>query len=207
MIILYNNIITFYVYIYQFFVYGMILYNKTILLPSNLQALYNLLQNNDDDEVSMYSCKCIFSDRIACKHYIRSSQNHIIQIWKTKSIFDYWFDGFGSRNFIACIHYTIHDTYIKIVHLGIRENSLDEYDAEDIVKHLVNFVKLVAIQENKTKIILDVHENLRIFLKYYYYIGFTPVLLEEGTGTGTVTGTIYKKCIDNPFWIETELIL
>lgn len=174
----------------------MILYNKTILLPPTLQALYNLLQNNDDE--SLYSCKCIYSDRIACKHYICGvQQNHIIQIWKTKSLFDYWFDGFGSRNFIACINYTIHDTYIKIVHLGI-EKSLDEYDAEDIVKCLVNFVKLVAIQENKTKIVLDVHQNLRIFLKYYYYIGFTPILLEDEK---------YKKCTDNPYWIETELIL
>jgi hypothetical protein len=172
----------------------MILYNNTILLPSNLQALYNLLQN-DDDDVSMYSCKCIYSERIACKHYIRRS-NHIIQIWKTKSLFDYWFDEFGSRNFMACIDYTIHDTYIKIVHLGINDHI--EYDAEDMVKYLVNFVKLVAIKENKTKIILDVHENLRFFLKYYEYIGFTPVLLEDGS---------YKFCTNNPFWIETELIV
>ena len=175
----------------------MILYNKTILLPSKLQALYNLLQNNDDE--SLYSCKCIYSDRIACKHYNRSNLN-IIQIWKTKSLFDYWFDSFGSsfRNFVACIDYMIHDTYIKIIHLGINNNYFDEYDAEDIVKHLVGFVKLVAIKENKTKIILDVHGNLRLFLKYYEYIGFTPVLLEDGS---------YKNCINNPFWIETELIL
>ena len=177
----------------------MILYNKTILLPPTLQALYNLLQNNDDE--SLYSCKCIYSDRIVCKHYTRNSnlkQNHIIQIWKTKSLFDYWFDGFSSRNCIACIDYTIHDTYIKIVHLGVRDNYLDEYDIEDIVKHLVDFVKLVAIQENKTKIILDIHENLRIFLKYYHYIGFKIIILEDGS---------YKKCTDNPYWIETELIL
>jgi hypothetical protein len=51
---------------------------------------------------------------------------------------------------------------------------------------------VLAKEECKDKIILDVHENLRIFFKYYYYIGFK---------------TTNKKCTDNPFWVETELIV
>lgn len=172
------------------------LYNKTILLP-NLQALFELLNNNDNE--SLYSCKCIYEDRIAIRHYIRKELN-IIEIWKTKSLFDWWFDPYCSNNFIATIDYTIHDTHIKINHLGINDydhinmynNSLDENDSEDLIRNLVIFVKIVAKKENKDKIILDVHENLRLFLKYYYYEGFKPT---------------NRKCTNNPFWVETELVL
>ena len=176
----------------------MILYNKTILLP-NLNTLYDLLNNNDDP--SLYSCKCLYADRIAIKHYVQN-EKHIIQIWKTKSLFDYWFDHYYSKNFIGCMDYTINDNYIKINHIGINDyenvnrdmhiNSLDEYDSEELIKHMVNFVKIIAIKENKEKIKLDVHENLRLFLKYYYYIGFKITK---------------NKCLDNPFWIETEILL
>ena len=179
----------------------MILYEKTILLP-NLQALYELLQNNDNE--NLYTCKCIYSNRIAIKHYISKDLN-IIQIWKTKSLFDFWFDPYSSRNFIATLNYTIDNTNIKINYLGINDNErqnmyfnyqnknmLDDYDAEDLVKNFIDFLKLVAIKEKKVKIILDVHENLRLFLKYYYYLGFK---------------TTDRKCSYNPFWIETELIV
>ena len=166
-------------------------YNKTILLP-NLSALYALFNNDYDDDDFIYSCKYIYGERIACKHYRKNGMN-IIQIWKTKSLFDYWFDPCSSQNFIATIDYTIHDTFIKIDYIGIN-NRLDEYeyDMEDMIKNMVNFVKIVATKEKKEKIIIDVHENLRIFSKYYYYNGFS---ITE------------RKCRDNPFWIETELIL
>jgi len=174
----------------------MIFYNKTILLP-NLQSLYELLQNNDNE--SLYTCKCIYEDRIAIKHYTHNELN-IIQIWKTKSLFDYWVDPYSSKNFIATIDYTIYDTYIKIVYIGINDcerrnvynNNLDEQDAEELIKNFVHFLKRLAIQEKKEKIILDVHENLRLYLKYYYYIGFK---------------TTERKSTDNPYWIETELII
>jgi len=174
----------------------MLLYNNTILL-SNLHSLYALLNNNENE--SLNACKCIYGDRIAVKHYTHKELN-IIQIWKTKSVFDYWFDPYYSRNFIATIDYAIYDTYIKIVHIGINDHdrrnlynpALDEYDAEELITNLVNYLKIVATKENKIKIILDVHENLRLYLKYYYPIGFK---------------TTDKKCSDNPFWIETELIV
>jgi hypothetical protein len=175
----------------------MILYNKTILLP-NLQALYQLLQNNTNE--SLYTCKCIYEYRIAIKHYTRNELN-IIQIWKTKSLFDYWFDPYGSKNFIAVLDYTIYDTYIKIVHVAINDsehrniynnNNLDDDDADELIHNFVHFLKRLAIQEKKEKIILDVHSNLKLYLKYYHYIGFE---------------TTERKSIDNPFWIETELIV
>jgi len=176
----------------------MILYNKTILLP-NLQSLYELLNNNDNE--SLYTCKCVYTNRIAIKHSINKKM-HIIQIWRTKSLFDYWFDDFNhsSKNFIAAFDYTIHKNNIKINYLGVNtieynhlyNNSLDEYETEDLIQSLVQFVKIVAKKENKNKIILDIHKNLRIYEKYFYYLGFQ------------ITN---RKCFDNPFWIQSEIIL
>jgi len=77
-------------------------------------------------------------------------------------------------------------------HINLYNPILNTDEIEDIIESLINFVKIVATKENKTKIILDVHENLQLYNKYYYYEGF------EKTG---------RKSIDNPFWIETELNL
>ena len=175
----------------------MILNNKTILLP-NLEALYELLQNKDNE--SLYTCKCIYEDRIAIKHYIRNEKKNLIQIWKTKSLFDWLYDPYYSSNFIACLDYTIYDTIIKIDHIGINDNNrfniynqpLDDYDAEKIIENLINFLKIIATNENKEKIIIDVHENLRIYNKYYCDLGFK---------------TTTNKCKDNQYWIETELLI
>jgi hypothetical protein len=178
------------------------LYNNTILLP-NLYSLYKLLTNDEKKNESLYNCKPLYSDRIAIQHFIQGEkQIHIIRIWKTTALFDYWYCPFDNcgENFIATIDYYIYDKHIKINHLGINDfecrnmynSPLDSDDSEDLIKNLINFVKLVAKKECKDKIILDVHENLRIFFKYYHYLGFK------------ITN---KKCCDNPFWLEVEMIL
>ena len=179
----------------------MLIYNKVTLLP-NLSALNELLINNDNP--NLYNCKCIYEDRIAVQHYLHKNR-HIIRIWKTKSLFDYWYNDFHdySRNFIGALEYTINDEDIKIDYLYINDSSnninfrlynnpLDEYESEDLFKSLINFIKIIGKKEKKYKIIKDVHKNLRIYEKYYYYNGFK------------VTD---RKSIDNPFWIETEIIL
>jgi hypothetical protein len=170
----------------------MLLNNKTILLP-NISALYALLNHGEDE--SLYFCSSIYEERIAISSvFCSEKRNNIIKIWKTNSLFDYWFESYSSQNFIACIDYTIHDTYIKINHIGVNDyhRIVDELDIDDLITNIVEFIKQVAKKENKERILLDVHENLRIFLKYYYYLGFK---------------TTERKCKMNPFWIETELIV
>ena len=175
----------------------MLMCDKVILLP-NLEELFELLKNNENS--SLYNCKCIYENRIAIKYSIYKKINRI-QIWRTKSLFDYWYDDFHycSKNFIGGLDYIVHDTFIKIIHLNINDGEvkiynhcLNEYDAEELMNSLIAFVKLVAKKENKKKIIIDVHQNLRIFMKYYWHQGF------ENTD---------RKCIDNPYWIESELVL
>lgn len=179
----------------------MLFYNKVTLVP-NLNALNKLLINNDNS--TLYNCKCIYEDRIAIQHTFNNN-NHTIRIWKTKSLFDYWYNNFHycHRNFIAALDYTIYDKYIKIDYLYINnfenkinielyDNSLDEYESEDLLKSFIKFIKIIAKKENKDKIIIDVHKNLRIYEKYYYNNHFK------------ITN---RKSETNPFWIETELVL
>jgi hypothetical protein len=177
------------------------IYNKVTLLP-NLEALNDLLINGNNP--SLYNCKCIYRDQIAIQH-IREKDMNKIRIWKTKSLFDYWYNDFHycHKNFIAALDYIIHDTYIKIDYLYINDddniinyklynNPLNNYESEDLVNSLIRFIENIAKKENKHKIIKDVHENLRIFQKYYYYNGFN------------VTN---KRSTENPFWVEIEIIL
>ena len=178
----------------------MLIYNK-IILVSNLDSLYQLLNNNDNE--SLYSCKCIYDNRIAIQHYINKKNINIIRIWRTKSLFDYWFDKFNSdsKNFIATFDYTIHTFYIKINYIYVNNeenkinkmlyiNNLNENETENLITSIINFIKIVAKNENKKKIILDVHQNLNLYKKYYIWEGFR------------ITN---RKCSDNPFWCETEL--
>ena len=174
----------------------MLIYNKVILLQ-NLKELNELLNDNS----SLYNRKCIYENRIAIKLCLKKNTN-IVRIWRTKSLFDYWFDDFEhcSKNFIGALDYTIHDTYIKIDYLCINNsemknmynNPLDQYESEDLIISLINFIKIIAKKENKDKIIIDVHENLRLYEKYYYYNGFD------------ITN---RKCIKNPYWFEAEMNL
>jgi hypothetical protein len=174
------------------------IYNKIILLP-NLDALKELLIRNEDN--SLQSCKCIYEDRIAIQHSTDKDRN-TIRIWRTKSLFDYWYDNFNkcSKNFIGALDYTIYDDFIKIDYINICDYEkrniynmfLNEYESEELIHALLIFVKNVAKKENKNKIVIDVHENLRIYHKYYYYEGFE------------ITD---RKSTCNPFWIETECIL
>lgn len=57
---------------------------------------------------------------------------------------------------------------------------------------MVQYIKEIAIQEQKKKITLDVHQNLRIYNNDYKNRGF--VLTEH-------------RSRENHNWIETELVL
>ena len=177
---------------------------QNLFLLANLKEVYELLYYNVIPP--LYNCTPFFATRIAVQHIVNKTQ-HRIQIWKTDTWFDYWYTDFQNcgKNLIAVMDFSLNDDVqeedtIKIDRIYVNDGSnlqlynriLDEQDAEDLMKSLVEFVKNVAKVENKNKIILDVHSNLRIYLKYYYFLGFK---------------TTYRKCIDNPFWMECEMNL
>ena len=172
----------------------MIFFNKVVFVP-NLINLCRLLQNHSNYTLD----HCIYNDRIAVKHNIQGDYN-VVRMWRTKSLFDYFYDGFTVNRFIAALDYKINDDHIKIEFLNINDDEnynindlfLNSEESSKLTKSLVDFIKNKAVEENKTKIIIDVHSNLRLYDKYYKNNGFK------------VTN---RKCSDNKYWVETEIIL
>lgn len=177
------------------------IYNKVILLP-NLDAVCILLNNNKNE--GLYQCKCMYENRIAIQYYWNNKDKtqNTIRVWRTWSLFDYWYNDFQymAKNFIGALDYTIQEDYIKIDYININDEekkhmfhlNLDENEAQDLIKAFIQFLKIIAKKEKKNKIVLDVHSNCRIFYKYYYNEGFN------------ITN---RQCKNNPFWMETEIIL
>ena len=163
------------------------IFNKVKLVP-NLNILFNLLNNDYSDE---YTCNFIYGERIAIKHYTQNNQN-VVRIWKTNSLFDYFYSDHLSpySTFIGAIDYTINDDHVKIDFLCINDDeNKNNYEMLILKKSLINFIKNLANEKNKSKIIVDVHKNLRLYKKYYSNEGFKQT---------------NRKCTDNPYWIEAE---
>jgi hypothetical protein len=178
----------------------MLIFNKIVLL-SSLKELNYVLNNkniNALNDKNINASTCIYDTRIAIKHSIDNKFN-IVRIWKTNSLFDYWFDEFSTNKFIGAIDYTINNDHIKIEYLNVNDydsnmnsNKLTDYEAIELTNSLINFMKILAGKENKNKIIIDVHSNLHLYEKYYKDEGFVVTT---------------RKSTDNSNWIECELIL
>lgn len=175
--------------------------NKTTILY-NFNNLLELLNNKEIiNKRDIFECNNIYGSRIAIKH-CNSLNIHSIRIWRTKCLLDIWYNDFNKygREFIGALDYIIYDNYIKINYIGfvnkekqyMYNNVLEESDVEDLVNAFSYYLKILGIKEKKEKIILDVHENLKYFNEYFYYNGFN------------ITN---RKCNDNPYWLEAELIL
>jgi hypothetical protein len=141
----------------------------------------------------------MYGSRFAIKHSIQGDHTNEVRIWKTNSLFDLWYDDFSSRNFVAALDYEVKEDHIKIEYMSINdeennrgtgvEATVDSIQSIQINRALLDFVKNIAKEEHKPKVVVDVHHNLRIFNRYYKKDGFqvTP-----------------RQCSDNPYWIETE---
>ena len=156
-------------------------YNKTTLLPS-LDALYLLLIKGP-----IINSNCLFciGTRIAIEHNQKDNKNSI-RIWKTTSIFDYWYGELTDpgSTFIAALDYTIHTSppqnYVKIEYLGLNDgengnlhkDSLDPVTAQELNENLLKFTEKVAKMNSISKIVVDVHSNLHLYKKYYENNGF-----------------------------------
>ena len=104
-------------------------------------------------------------------------------------------------NLIACLDYTINNDHIKIEYLSISDDFdinyrkniiLNDNDAIELKNSLILYIENIAKINNLNKIIIDVHNNLKYYNKYFKDNNFI------------ITD---KRCNDNPFWIETEKII
>ena len=170
--------------------------NKKIYLLPNFDSIYECLLTKEDSNT--YNCNCIWGERIALEEFKMQNTN-VIRIWKTFSLFDYWFKEYNCENSIANLDYIIYEDYIKIDYLFVNnnkkyysKNSISNEEEEKIIYIIINFIKNLSVKEKKTKIIMDVHKNLNMYKKYYYYSGFE------------LTNRTSKH---NPYWREIEINL
>ena len=164
-------------------------HHKILLLP-NLYVLNDLLNNNSLEDLNLFNCNCyyncnnIYENKIAIKHWKETNINYI-RIWREYSLFGYFFNknGYEGKNFITALDYIIYDTFIKIDYFYINDNEkfnmynypLDIFEAEELVESLIYYLKNIAIQEKKNKIIMSLNNNIKIFEKYFYYNGFNLI--------------------------------
>jgi hypothetical protein len=179
----------------------MYFFNKTIFV-NNLSNIHSVFTKNYIIQKTWIPTS-ICSEKIAIKHYKdESDPEYMIRIWRTNTIFDYWYNGFTCGNFIASLYYTKNEDSIKITYLALNDSSyrsfdknsdrINNKDSDAIASILIDYIKEIGKEENKRKIIIDVHSNLSIYKKDYEKRGF--VLTN-------------RRCLDNSYWIETEYIL
>lgn len=194
----FNNIIKF---------NNMIKLNNTILLPSFNEAC-KLLSNKSDTHIDTnYIC----GEKIALMHYNIKNIN-VVRIWKTNSVLNYWYTDFTNSNrndFIAAFDYIINDDFIKIDYIYINDKSSqicnnysDYLSDEEVIQikkaifiYIENLAKVNNVfsnTANKKKIIVDVHNNLKLFNEYYKPEGFQ---LTD------------RRSLDNKNWIISEKVL
>jgi hypothetical protein len=142
---------------------------KRKILLSSFADIHNLLKYNI--KKTNY-----FSNKIAIKHEIIKNIN-IINIWNIIPKYNYWHEKITSKNFIININYTIGKEQIKIESFTINDktycqysenkNFLSEDNSNEIKKSIIIFIENIAKANNKNKIIIDVHDGLEIYNKYY----------------------------------------
>ena len=171
-------------------------YNKLILV-SNLKDLCNLLQQDIYNICLPFTIFPIYTNKLAIKHHNYGDYNSI-RIWETKVLFNYWHNNFKSKYFIGALDYKINNDNIKIEYFNIADdesysyNKLNSNDSSELTQALIDLIINKAKEGNKRKIVIDVHNNLRLYHKYYKYNYFD------------ITN---HKCLDNSTWIEIEFIL
>lgn len=180
----------------------MIFCNKIVLLQ-NLPALYHVLKTGNMKPQPFL----FYGERIAIHHEkiescLSLSRGPVtmdsIRIWRTQSLLDWWYDTHSSgKSFVGALDYVVEKDAIKIDYITIHdkdnicsnEDRLSNEESTELMNSMMQFITGVAKQEQKNKIKLDVHENLRLYKQRFEDHGFV------------LTG---RQCKDNRCWVETE---
>ena len=144
------------------------------------------------------------TNKIALKHEIYKRQRKI-RVWNANSWFGIWHSDLSVGNFIGAMDYTIYSDHINIDYLCINDDvnvklfenykpskSWSESESKQLVNSFICFLKKIAMEKQIPVIRKDVHQNRIFYDKYLLNNGFL------------MTG---YRCIDKPYWVETELEL
>lgn len=142
------------------------------------------------------------NNKIILKQYKHDSIN-IIRCWKTKCFYNHILDNDAYDNYIGGVYFIINkkENCIKIINLSINNDYyckkydvpmiLTEDEFKKLKKSLIDYIKNVAIHNNISKVIIDVHENL---------LRFNDELFEEGFAITE------RNVIESPYYIEAEFV-
>ena len=163
--------------------------NKKPIFVSNLQEVNKILQN---EPVS--TTFWLYGDRYSIQYYYNDmtyldikSHNQII-IQKTKTIWSgWWYEVYENWNIISNVYFTIQneEDYIRFVIFNISNCDFYNYDKDnipegvimlseeesyEILASLIQYIKIIAKQKKKNKLIIYVKE--KNYIKYFEKKGF-----------------------------------
>lgn len=172
--------------------------NKIIMLNCFDSLCDYLRYDQVYNPFTFYSPKFII-DHQTFIHRDAENPSHSIRIWKSNTLCNQWYNDLQTNSFVAALDYQIRKDDVKIEYMNVNDNEciysekpIRQSEAIYLHHELLNFIKRIAEVEQKSKVIIDVHENLRIYNKYYKDEGFQLT---------------NRKAKDNPFWKEVEFII
>jgi hypothetical protein len=117
-------------------------------------------------------------------------KNYSLKCWLSTSTHK----SYNNNYSIFSLDLIINDDNIKIEHLSINNDyydnikNLSKNEVLMLRKVIFDYIEDLAISKNKTKIIIDIHNNMK---------RFDNELKDEGFVNS------FNRCIDNYFWFET----
>lgn len=154
--------------------------HKSILV-SQLSNICSLLKKQP---VKLYPC--LYANRFVVRHETEKEANNI-RIWKTKSFMDIWYP--GNKTYLGAIDFYLKRDHLQIEYIYVNQYALIEDESQELMGSMIEYAKFKARDSNKPKIILSVHENERMYNKFFKHRGF--VLTE-------------RRDPQNGYWKETE---
>ena len=168
-------------------------YKKTLLF-SNLGSLNTFLIHDKLDKKFSW----FYVEKYAMTH-VKIKNRNLIYIWKTPTLWNFYIYNYYNKikHIIGLVEYSIDKDSIKINYMFTNnklsilyyDHILDMDESLELNSALHTYIKKIAKQENKKKIIIDIHHNLQIYNMYYKNNGYLA------------TNHRYS---DNPNWIEIE---
>ena len=158
-------------------------------------TLDNLLYSLKNNSFTYTNDIDINSTNYILKQDITSDlKNYSFKCWLSTSTHK----SYNNNYSIFSLDLIINDDNIKIEHLSINNDYYDnEYNSNIknlsknevlmLKKVIFDYIEDLAISKNKTKIIIDIHNNMK---------RFDNELKDEGFINS------FNRCIDNPFWFE-----
>jgi hypothetical protein len=124
---------------------------------------------------------------------------HVLRVWKNDNYFRIDRNPLESRKSIGALEYSVNKRRFKIEFLHVFDGNKGSLNADpkyvharEYIKAMISIAERKAIESKHDRIIMDTHNSLRLFDRYYKNEGF--VLTN-------------KVSTDHRAWVETQKIL